>query len=65
VLGVWNDGFSNGLLCLLMKNLLGLFASLLIIDPPDVKAWIRGGEAPVFMGPVGRIGLNRQRRDDA
>jgi len=48
-----------------MKNLLGLFASLLIIDPPDVKAWIRGGEAPVFMGPVWRIGLNRQRRDDA
>jgi hypothetical protein len=43
---------------------LGLFASLLIADIPDVKCWIAGGEAPAFlrfegplyfMGPVWRI----------
>ena len=43
---------------------LGLFASLLIADIPDVKCWIAGGEAPAFlrfegplyfMGPIWRI----------
>ena len=43
---------------------LGLFASLLIADIPDVKLWIAGGEAPAFlrfegplyfMGPIWRI----------
>lgn len=43
---------------------LGLFASLLVADIPDVKCWIAGGEAPAFlrfegplyfMGPVWRI----------
>jgi hypothetical protein len=43
---------------------LGLFASLLVADIPDVKCWIAGGDAPAFlrfegplyfMGPVWRI----------
>jgi hypothetical protein len=43
---------------------LGLFASLLIADIPDVKCWIAGGDAPAFlrfegplyfMGPIWRI----------
>ena len=43
---------------------LGLFASLLVADIPDVKCWIAGGEAPAFlrfegplyfMGPIWRI----------
>ena len=48
----------------LIKPQLGLFASLLVADLPDVKCWIVGGEAPAFlkfegplyfMGPVWRI----------
>jgi hypothetical protein len=48
----------------LIKPQLGIFASLLIIDPPDIKVWILGGEAPAFlkfegplffMGPIWRI----------
>jgi hypothetical protein len=48
----------------LVKPQLGLFASLLVTDLPDVKAWILGGEAPVFlrfegplffMGPIWKI----------
>jgi hypothetical protein len=48
----------------LIRPQLGLFASLLIADLPDVKCWIIGGEAPAFlkfegplyfMGPVWRI----------
>jgi hypothetical protein len=48
----------------LVKPQLGLFASLLVTDLPDVKAWILGGEAPAFlkfegplffMGPIWRI----------
>jgi hypothetical protein len=47
-----------------MRPQLGLFASLLVADIPDVKCWIAGGEAPAFlrfegplyfMGPVWRI----------
>jgi hypothetical protein len=43
---------------------LGLFASLLVADIPDVKCWIIGGDAPAFirfegplyfMGPIWRI----------
>jgi len=43
---------------------LGMLASLLVVDLPDVKCWIAGGEAPAFlrfegplyfMGPVWRI----------
>jgi hypothetical protein len=43
---------------------LGLFASLLVAEIPDVKCWIANGEAPAFlrfegplyfMGPVWRI----------
>ena len=43
---------------------LGLLASLLMIDAPDLKCWILGGEAPAFirfegplyfMGPIWRI----------
>ncbi len=46
---------------------LGLFASLLVTDIPDVSCWILGGEAPgfvrfegplYFMGPVWRIEPN-------
>ena len=48
----------------LVKPQLGLFASLLVTDLPDVKAWILGGEAPAFlrfegplffMGPIWKI----------
>jgi len=48
----------------LVKPQLGLFASLLVTDLPDVKVWILGGEAPAFlkfegplffMGPIWRI----------
>jgi hypothetical protein len=48
----------------LVKPQLGLFASLLVADLPDVKVWILGGEAPAFlkfegplffMGPIWRI----------
>lgn len=48
----------------LIKPQLGLFASLLVSDLPDVKCWIVGGEAPAFlkfegplyfMGPIWRI----------
>jgi hypothetical protein len=47
-----------------MRPQLGLFASLLVADIPDVKCWIAVGEAPAFlrfegplyfMGPVWRI----------
>lgn len=46
---------------------LGLLASLLVTDLPDVKCWILGGEAPAFLrfegplyflGPIWRIELN-------
>jgi hypothetical protein len=48
----------------LIRPQLGLFASLLVADVPDVKCWIAGGEAPAFlrfegplyfMGPIWRI----------
>jgi len=48
----------------LIKPQLGLFASLLVSELPDVKIWILGGEAPAFlkfegplffMGPIWRI----------
>ena len=48
----------------LIRPQLGLFASLLVTDIPDVKCWIAGGEAPAFlrfegplyfMGPIWRI----------
>jgi len=48
----------------LVKPQLGLFASLLVADLPDVKVWILGGEAPAFlrfegplffMGPIWKI----------
>jgi hypothetical protein len=48
----------------LVKPQLGLFASLLIADVPDIKIWVAGGEAPAFlrfegplyfMGPVWKI----------
>jgi hypothetical protein len=51
----------------LMKLQLGLLATLVVIDPPDMKAWILGGEAPAFlkfegplffMGPIWRIDLS-------
>jgi hypothetical protein len=47
-----------------MKPQLGLFASLLVVDPPDLKCWVARGEIPgfirfegplYFMGPVWRI----------
>jgi len=47
----------------LMRPQLGLFASLLVTDIPDMKCWIAGGDAPAFlrfegplyfMGPVWR-----------
>jgi hypothetical protein len=46
---------------------LGLLASLLVADVPDLKCWIAGGEAPAFlrfegplyfMGPIWRIDLS-------
>lgn len=48
----------------LVRPQLGLFASLLVADIPDVKCWIAAGEAPAFlrfegplyfMGPIWRI----------
>jgi hypothetical protein len=48
----------------LIRPQLGLFASLLVADIPDVKCWIAVGEAPAFlrfegplyfMGPIWRI----------
>jgi len=48
----------------LVKPQLGLFASLLVADIPDIKMWVSGGEAPAFlrfegplyfMGPIWRI----------
>jgi hypothetical protein len=51
----------------LIKPQLGMFASLLVTDLPDVKCWVLGGEAPgfvrfegplYFMGPVWRIDPN-------
>ena len=48
----------------LMRPQLGLFASLLVTDIPDMKCWIASGDAPAFlrfegplyfMGPVWRI----------
>jgi hypothetical protein len=48
----------------LVKPQLGLFASMLVSDLPDIKVWILGGEAPAFlkfegplffMGPIWRI----------
>lgn len=48
----------------LVKPQLGLFASLLVADIPDIKIWVGGGEAPAFlrfegplyfMGPIWRI----------
>ena len=50
-----------------IKPQLGMFASLLVTDLPDVKCWVLGGEAPgfvrfegplYFMGPVWRIDPN-------
>jgi len=47
-----------------LRPQLGLFASLLVVDVPDVRVWIAPGEAPAFiraegplyfMGPVWRI----------
>jgi hypothetical protein len=51
----------------LVKPQLGLFASLLVADIPDIRIWVAGGEAPAFlrfegplyfMGPVWRIDWN-------
>jgi hypothetical protein len=48
----------------LVRPQLGMFASLLVADIPDVKCWIVGGDAPAFlrfegplyfMGPIWRI----------
>jgi hypothetical protein len=48
----------------LVKPQLGLLASVLVTDLPDMKVWILGGEAPAFlkfegplyfMGPIWRI----------
>ena len=39
----------------LIKPQLGLFASLLVADLPDVKCWIVGGEAPAFLKFEGRL----------
>ena len=48
----------------LVKPQLGLFASLLVAEIPDIKMWISGGDAPAFlrfegplyfMGPIWRI----------
>jgi hypothetical protein len=50
-----------------IKPQLGMFASLLVSDLPDVKCWVLGGDAPgfvrfegplYFMGPVWRIEVN-------
>jgi len=51
----------------MVRPQLGLFASLLVADLPDIKAWVLGGEAPAFlkfegplyfMGPIWRIEWN-------
>ena len=51
----------------LVKPQLGLFASLLVADLPDIKIWIAGGVAPAFlrfegplyfMGPIWKIDWN-------
>ena len=51
----------------LVKPQLGLFASLLVADLPDIKVWIAGGGAPAFlkfegplyfMGPIWKIEWN-------
>jgi hypothetical protein len=51
----------------LIKPQLGLFASLLVTDLPDVKCWVVDGDAPAFlrfegplyfMGPIWRIEPN-------
>ncbi|HXH83905.1 MAG TPA: hypothetical protein VNN07_13405, partial [Candidatus Tectomicrobia bacterium] len=51
----------------LIRPQLGLLASLLVTDLPDVRLWIARGEAPgfirfegplYFLGPVWRIGLD-------
>jgi hypothetical protein len=51
----------------MVRPQLGLFASLLVADLPDIKAWILGGEAPAFlkfegplyfMGPIWKIEWN-------
>lgn len=51
----------------LVKPQLGLFASLLVADIPDIKVWIAGGGAPAFlrfegplyfMGPIWKIDWN-------
>jgi hypothetical protein len=51
----------------MIKPQLGMFASLLVSDLPDVKCWVLGGDAPgfvrfegplYFMGPVWRIEVN-------
>jgi hypothetical protein len=48
----------------LVRPQLGLFASLLVAEIPDIKIWVSGGEAPAFlrfegplyfMGPIWRI----------
>ncbi|HEX3176073.1 MAG TPA: hypothetical protein VHZ49_05305 [Methylomirabilota bacterium] len=50
-----------------VKPQLGLFASLLVTDIPDIKMWIAGGAAPAFlrfegplyfMGPIWKIDWN-------
>ena len=51
----------------LVKPQLGLFASLLVADLPDIRMWIAGGMAPAFlrfegplyfMGPIWKIDWN-------
>jgi len=51
----------------LVKPQLGLFASLLVADIPDIKVWIAGGVAPAFlrfegplyfMGPIWKLDWN-------
>jgi hypothetical protein len=51
----------------LVKPQLGLFASLLVAEIPDIKIWVAGGEAPAFlrfegplyfMGPIWRVDWN-------
>lgn len=50
-----------------LRPQLGLFASLLVTDLPDIRCWVVGGDAPgflrfegplYFMGPVWRIELS-------
>jgi hypothetical protein len=51
----------------MVKPQLGLFASLLVAEVPDIKVWVSGGVAPAFlkfegplyfMGPIWRIDWN-------